>query len=115
MRVRVSEERTVFHNILVAVDGSAHAEAALAQAIDLAESEHSRLTLMTAVQKVAPLAYAGLSYEGCAELDASAESWAAEVLRHARDRIPQDLPVETTLTTRPIRDALIEQARRGRH
>ena len=37
----------MFHNILVAVDGSCHSDLALSQAIDLAESEHSRLTLMT--------------------------------------------------------------------
>ena len=51
----------MFHNILVAVDGSPDAEQALTQAIDLAESEHTRLTLITGVQQLPPIAYAGLS------------------------------------------------------
>ena len=47
----------MFHNILVAVDGSPDAEQALTQAIDLAESEHTRLTLMTAVAQIPATAY----------------------------------------------------------
>jgi nucleotide-binding universal stress UspA family protein len=39
----------MFRNILVAIDGSPDAEEALVQAIDLAESEHTRLTLFSAV------------------------------------------------------------------
>jgi nucleotide-binding universal stress UspA family protein len=37
------------------------------------------------------------------------------VLRRARDRVPDDLPVTTILTDRPIRAALIDQINRGRH
>jgi nucleotide-binding universal stress UspA family protein len=43
----------MFQNILVAVDGSPDADQALAQAIDLAQSEHARLTLFSAL--VTPL------------------------------------------------------------
>ena len=105
----------MFHNILVAVDGSPDAEQALTQAIDLAESEHTRLTLITGVQKLPPIAYAGLTGAPLAQIDASSRSWAQAVLRRARDRVPDDLPVITILTDRPIRTALIDQINRGRH
>jgi nucleotide-binding universal stress UspA family protein len=39
----------MFRNILVAIDGSPDSDQALTQAIDLAESERSRLTLFSAV------------------------------------------------------------------
>lgn len=105
----------MFHDILVAIDGSPDSEQALTQAIDLAESEHTRLTLITGVQKLPPIAYAGLSGAPLAQIDASARSWAQAVLRHARNRVPADLPVTTILTDRPIRAALIDQINRGRH
>jgi nucleotide-binding universal stress UspA family protein len=105
----------MFHNILVAVDGSPDADEALTQAIDLAESEHTRLTLITGVQKLPPTAYIGLSGSALPELDAKNRSWAEAVLRRARDAVPDDLPVTTILTDRPIRTALIEQINRGRH
>ncbi len=105
----------MFHNILVAVDGSPDAEEALTQAIDLAESEHTRLTLITGVQKLPTTAYMGLSGAPLAALDANNRSWAETVLRRARDRVPDDLPVTTILTDQPIRAALLEQIDRGRH
>lgn len=104
----------MFHNILVAVDGSADADEALAQAIDLAESEHTRLTLMTGVAELSPTVYL-LAGEETGHLIENAHLQAEAILRQARDRIPDDLPVTTVLTDQPIRTALICQIKQGHH
>jgi nucleotide-binding universal stress UspA family protein len=105
----------MFRNILVAVDGSTHADEALAQAIDLAESEHARLTLIAGVPGLPAAASASLSGPVFAVMQADARSSAEAVLRRARERVPEDLPVTTILTDEPIRPALIEQIKRGGH
>jgi nucleotide-binding universal stress UspA family protein len=105
----------MFHNTLVAVDGSPDADEALTQAIDLAESDHTRLTLITGVQKLPSVAYIGLTAVPLAQIDTDARAWAEGVLRRARDRVPNDIPVTTILTDHPIRAALIDQIKRGRH
>jgi nucleotide-binding universal stress UspA family protein len=105
----------MFRNILVAVDGSTHADEALAQAIDLAESEHSRLTLIAGVPGVPSAAFVGLGGPAFAVMQADARSSAEAVLNHARARVPDDLPVTTILTDEPIRPALIEQIKREGH
>jgi nucleotide-binding universal stress UspA family protein len=104
----------MFHNILVAIDGSADADAALAHAIDLAECEHSRLTLMTALAELPPTAYL-MAGEQTAEMIERAPDQAEEVIRQARDRVPADLPVTTVLSEQPIRLALIRQIKEGHH
>jgi nucleotide-binding universal stress UspA family protein len=104
----------MFHNILVAVDGSVDADAALAQAIDLAESEHTLLTLMTAVPEVPPAAYL-IAGEEAGPLSENVHCRAEAVIRQARDRVPADLPVTTVLSEQPIRLALIRQIKEGHH
>ncbi|MEA2197607.1 MAG: hypothetical protein QOJ25_1658 [Solirubrobacteraceae bacterium] len=104
----------MFHNILVAVDGSPHADRALTHAIDLAQSEHSRLTLITAVAELPPVSY--LTAGGVAgKLIEDTRAEAENILCRARDRVPQDLPVTTMLTEEPIRLALIRQVKKGHH
>src|SRR4051812_37104030 len=106
------EESVMFHNILVAVDGSPDAEEALAHAIDLAESEHTRLTLMTADAQIPGTAYLTPSITA---LIAETKAAAQTILRRARDRVPEDLPVTTILTDQPIRTALMHQIEADRH
>lgn len=104
----------MFHGILVAVDGSPDAEQALTEAIDLAESEHARLTLITAVSQLPATAYMAVGEEvGKLREDARAE--AEIVLRRARERVPDGLPVTALLTEQPIRSALISQIADSAH
>jgi nucleotide-binding universal stress UspA family protein len=104
----------MFHNILVAVDGSVDADEALAQAIDLAESEHTRLTLMTGVAEIAPTLYL-LPGEEIGHVIENARAQAKAILGRARDRVPDDLPVTTILTEQPIRTALICRVKEAHH
>jgi nucleotide-binding universal stress UspA family protein len=104
----------MFHNILVAVDGSADADAALAHAIDLAESEHTRLTLIAAPVEVPAIGFLGAG-EVTARLLVDARFEAEAILRDARERVPDDLPVTTVLAEEPIRMALQRQIREGHH
>ena len=102
----------MFHNILVAVDGSPDAELALTEAIDLAESEHTRLTLFTAVCQLPATAYLAAGEElGKVVEDAHAE--AERILRRARERVPDDLSVTAVLSEQPIRAALIGEITDG--
>jgi nucleotide-binding universal stress UspA family protein len=102
----------MFRNILVAVDGSPHADQALAHAIDLAQSEHSRLTLITAIPEVPGSAYI-LGAGGSMGQDVHDQF--EKILTRARNCVPADLPVTTLLTEQPIRGALIKQIEEGHH
>jgi nucleotide-binding universal stress UspA family protein len=104
----------VFHNILVAVDGSPDADQALAEAIDLAVAEHTRLTLVTGVAELPPTAYL-MPGEETGQLLENAHAQAEAILRQATERVPSDLPVTTVLCDRPIRCALLNQIKTGGH
>jgi len=101
----------MFNHILVAVDGSTHAERALAQAIDLARTQGARLAILTAVPHVpVTAAYAGVPP---ASLAADAEAESEGILRRAQETVPEGVSV-TTVTRAAVRDALVEQVETGR-
>jgi nucleotide-binding universal stress UspA family protein len=104
----------MFHNILVAVDGSPDAEQALTEAIDLATSEHTRLTLITAVVQLPATVYLAAG-ENVGKLLQDKQTEAEAILRRARERVPDDLPVTALLTEQPIRAALLGQVAGGAH
>jgi nucleotide-binding universal stress UspA family protein len=105
----------MFRNILVAVDGSPDSDQALAQAIDLATSEHSRLTLFSAVVTPASVGYVGVSGEVAADLSRDAEVETETIIRTAAQRVPGQVSLSTVLSSEPVRPALIHQIETGAH
>lgn len=105
----------MFHNILVAIDGSPDADEALAQAIDLAESQHARLTIFSSVAAPAAVAYTGVSGEVAANLALDAEADTEKILRTAVERIPDGVSVSTVLSNGHVLPALLEQIKNGQH
>ena len=101
---------SVYRNILVAVDGSPDAEAALAHAGALARDQRARLTLLTAIP---PLPATALLATGAAPPRSEVVRHYAELLRRAAARCPQDVSVTTLLVEGPPARALIERARSG--
>jgi nucleotide-binding universal stress UspA family protein len=105
----------VFHNILVCVDGSPHAERALAEAVDLATTQNARLTLLTAVSRPPYWANTPLTAAGIEPLAADLHKEAEKTLRAAVDEVPATVSVTKILTEDPIRDALVCQIKSGRY
>ena len=105
----------MFHNILVALDGSAHAEQALADAVDLADCERARLTLFTAVVPLPATVYIGAAGDTIVALEDEAAANAQAILRHALQSVPNDVPVTTVLSREPVEPALLRQIEDGHH
>jgi nucleotide-binding universal stress UspA family protein len=104
----------MFRNILVCVDGSRQADGALTEAIDLAECQNSRLTLMTAVSRPPYWANTPMT-AGLESIEPELQREAAATLRAAVDKVPASIPVTTILSDDPIREALICQIHSGHY
>ncbi len=105
----------MFRNILVAIDGSPDSDQALTQAIDLAESEHSRLTLFSAIVMPPASAYIGAGGPVAATLARDAETETERLLRTAARRVPDRVSLSTVLSSAQVRPALIHQIKEGAH
>jgi nucleotide-binding universal stress UspA family protein len=105
----------MFHNILVCVDGSVHAERALREAIDLATASHGRLTILTAIPRPPYWAASTVAVAAIEPLASELSQEARQHLRHAVDRVPLSIPVTSILSEKPIREAIMDRLRTGHH
>jgi nucleotide-binding universal stress UspA family protein len=87
----------VYRHVLCAYDASPAADAALADAIDVASAMRARLAIVTVIER----APAGVAVAGVdpAALSHTIEREAGEHLRAAADRVPDDVPLTTLLRT----------------
>jgi nucleotide-binding universal stress UspA family protein len=104
----------MFRDVLVVVDATDDAREALSQAIDLAQRERSRLTLITVERRLPACAYLGAAAALPLVIPA-AEAEAREVMCEALASVPADVPVTTVIATPPIRQALMTEIGRGDH
>jgi nucleotide-binding universal stress UspA family protein len=106
----------MFHSILVPVDGSAHADAALVQAVDLARCQGARITLLAAWRPfiwyggaVAPV---GVDVE---QIESDVEAEARRIAEAARDQVPAGIETEVVVACERPADAIIREVERGSH
>jgi len=105
----------MFHNILVAVDGSPHADRALDEAIDIARGSNAKLTIITGAAEPRGAAMIAMSAGAAAVLGTDLMRYAERVLREAVERVPDDVSVTTLLTEAPIRKAILRRIDEGGH
>ena len=105
----------MFRNILVAVDGSRHADRALSEAIDLAGTNNGRLTILTCVPKVPAWTTTPMAVATAQVVAADLERETVELLDRAVAKVPATVPVTKILSHAPVRHALLARLRCGEH
>src|ERR1700733_213901 len=105
----------MFRNILVCVDGSAHSERALSEAINLAMPGRPRLPILPSTPRPPYWAWSSVTAAGIEPLATELAHEAKATLKAAVDRVPASIPVTKILTREPIREALMARIRSGEH
>jgi nucleotide-binding universal stress UspA family protein len=106
----------MFRNVLVAIDGSAHAERALAEAVDLVVSNGGSLTLVAVAPGLSPwmLSPGGMAPpENLAALQQQIAEEYQGLLDTAAASVPGEVPTETVLLEGPPAAAIVSQVREG--
>lgn len=103
----------MFRSILVAVDGSPPATAALRQAIELARDEGARLTILT----VAPAPHWVLPspYIAPVPTEEELERQAQQIADDAERLVPEGVPVSTAVRHGPVVEAILGRVESAEH
>jgi nucleotide-binding universal stress UspA family protein len=107
----------MFRRLLVAFDGSSHAERALAEAIELARTNNAQLTVMTVVPQPSDWAM-GTSYFAfinLGEITRQTERSSQAMLDAAVGTVPDDLPVTRILRRGGAGAAIVDEVSAGNH
>jgi nucleotide-binding universal stress UspA family protein len=105
----------MFHRILVGVDDSPAAKAALERAVELVEAGHGRLGLLSSAPGPPPVASAGpvLLPVSRAQLEQELLDWAQRNVEEAARLVPEEIPVTKLVTRGSAGRALLREARTG--
>jgi nucleotide-binding universal stress UspA family protein len=105
----------MFRHILVAIDGSTHAEHALAEAIDLAERNDAELTVMTCVPDPPAVLLSGTGYAAVDfdSLRGDAEDNCMLLLDAATRTVPEGITVTTKLAHGRPAEQILARAEQG--
>jgi nucleotide-binding universal stress UspA family protein len=105
----------MFHRILVGVDDSPAARAALERAVELVEAGHGRLGLLSSAPGPPPLAAVGPAVMAVsrAQLEKELIEWAQGNLEAAEKLVPEEIPVTKIVTHGSPGRALLREVRTG--
>jgi nucleotide-binding universal stress UspA family protein len=105
----------MFRHILVAFDGSSHAERALADAIDLADRNDAELTIMTCLPDPSARLVTGTGYAAVdmETLQRDARDECQLRLDAAKRGVPEHITVTTKLTHGHPAEQILEQLQQG--
>src|SRR4051794_41787374 len=101
-RARDSGGAPMFRNILVAVDGSPHADRAPDEAIDIARTEHAKLTLITGAAEPRTTAMIAMSAGAAATLGPEPTRYPQRPGRGAAERGAADASRTAARPQKPI-------------
>jgi nucleotide-binding universal stress UspA family protein len=105
----------MFHRLLVAFDGSAHAQQALTEAIDLARPIHAELTVLTVAPEPSDPVLGYVAPANLHELSEQIKRSYQNLLDGAVAAVPDDLPITSVLKSGAAGPAIVAEASAGDH
>lgn len=105
----------MFHRILVGIDDSPAAQAALERAVELVEAGHGRLGLLSSAPGPPPIPAAGpvMLPVSRPQLERELIEWAERNIEAAAARVPEEIPITKIVTRGSPGRALLREARGG--